>query len=59
MKYIIQDWTGKRLFLNQEFDSFQEGWDYIYENVDNETYNQTQNENDNVYQEYFVVVKNE
>lgn len=57
MKFIIQDWAGNHLFKDQEFDTFEEGWDFIRANVDNSEYDRTQNENDNVFQEYFVVEK--
>lgn len=30
MKWIIQDWTGKRCWSFASFDSFEEGWDFIY-----------------------------
>jgi hypothetical protein len=57
MKFIIRDWAGNHLFQNKEFDSFQDGWDFIHENVDNSKFDQTQNENDDNYQEYSVVEK--
>lgn len=31
-KWMIQDWTGKRLFPDKEFDSYQDGWDFVLEN---------------------------
>lgn len=55
MKYKIQDWAGNHLFVDQEFDTFEDGWEFIYRNVDNSVYDQTQKEDDNVYQEYLVV----
>jgi hypothetical protein len=45
-KYIIQDWTGKRLFANQTFDTFEDAWDFIYENVPDE--------GEDTYDEYYV-----
>lgn len=30
MKWIIQDWTGSRKFTDREFDTFQDGWDFLY-----------------------------
>jgi hypothetical protein len=53
--FIIQDWAGNHLFKDQEFETFEEGWDFIYQNVDNSEYDRTQDENDNVFQEYYVV----
>lgn len=55
MKYIIKDWAGNHLFKDQVFDSYEEGWEYIYENVDNSLYDETQDEDHNEYQEYYVV----
>ena len=56
--YIIQDWAGNHLFENKTFNSFEDGWDFIYQNVDNSKFEETQNDDDNEYQEYFVVPKN-
>ena len=33
-RYIIQDWTGKRLFPEQTFATFEDGWAFIYEHFD-------------------------
>ena len=55
--YIIKDWANNHLFIDKEFNSFEDGWLYIYENIDNSKYNKTGNENDNEYQEYYVVPK--
>ena len=30
--YQIQDWTGKICFGGKTFESFEEGWDHIYQN---------------------------
>ena len=30
MKWIIQDGAGNRMFDDQEFNSFSEGWQYVY-----------------------------
>lgn len=57
MKFIIQSWAGTHLFKDQEFDTFEEGWDFIRANVDNSEFDRTQNENDDAFQEYFVVEK--
>jgi len=32
MKYIIQDWMSNRLWPEQVFDSFEQGWEWIYTN---------------------------
>ena len=54
-KYIIRDWADNHLFTERTFDSFEDGWEFIYENVDNSEYERTLNDNDDNYQEYFVV----
>jgi hypothetical protein len=33
MKYVILSWMGSVLFDGKTFDSFEEGWGFIYENV--------------------------
>ena len=53
MKYIIQDWAGNHLFKDKTFDSYEEGWEFIYANVSEET------ENDGTYDDYYVVPKSE
>ena len=52
--WIIEDWAGNRMFPDKTFDSFDDAWDYIYENVDNSKYDESGNEDDNVYQDIFV-----
>lgn len=32
-KFVIKDWTGKVLFNGKSFNTFEDGWDYIYINV--------------------------
>lgn len=58
-KFIITDWAGNLLFKDKDFETFEEAWDFIYENVDNSKYDETENEDDNEYQEYYVVTKSE
>lgn len=29
-KYIIQDWAGNHLFKDQSFETFEDGWNFIY-----------------------------
>ena len=52
--WIIEDWAGNRMFPDMSFNSFDDAWDYIYENVDNSKYDESGNEDDNVYQDVFV-----
>jgi hypothetical protein len=54
-RFIIQDWAGNTLFKGKTFTSFEDGWDYIYANVPNVDYDLSGNENDNVYQDLFVL----
>lgn len=58
-KFIIIDWTGNLMFKGKTFESFEDGWEFIYENVDNSEFDKTQNDNDDNYQEYSVINENE
>ena len=31
MKWIIEDWAGNRMFPDKEFDSFEDGWEFVRE----------------------------
>ena len=53
--FIIEDWAGNRMFPNKTFKTFGDGWEFIYNNVDNSLFDKTQNDNDNVYQDIFVI----
>ena len=53
--FIIQDWAGNRMFPDDAFETFEDAWEFIYENVDNSKYDETGNENDNVYQDIYVI----
>lgn len=55
--FIIQDWAGNQLFPGKTFESFEDGWDFLYEKIDNSEYDRNQNDNDDNYQEYFVIEK--
>lgn len=48
-KYIIQDWMSNHLFKNHIFITFEEGWDFIYENIKEEY------EGDGTYDDYYIV----
>lgn len=50
MKYIIKDWAGNHLFRDEVFKTFEDGWAFIYDNVEEET------EDDGTYDDYFVVI---
>lgn len=47
--YIIEDWAGNRLFKDKSFDSFEEGWEFIYENIKEDS------PEDGTYDDYYVV----
>ena len=49
-KWIIMDWVYNRMFVTKEFESFEDGWEFIYENIEDV---------DNAYDDIFVVTKEE
>ncbi len=53
-KFIIQDWTGKTCFFGKEFDSFEDGWDFLYEQFPDDG-DKPEDEQD--LQEYYVEEK--
>jgi hypothetical protein len=54
-QFIIQDWAGNHMFPNETFNTFEDGWEFVYSNVDNSEYDKSQNENDNTFQDIYVV----
>ena len=46
--HVIEDWTGKRLFPEEEFDSYEAGWAFVDENI------QEEYENDGTYDDIYV-----
>lgn len=58
MKWIIEDWCGNVLFKGKEFDSFDEGWSFIYEN-DPEPAEDSPEWLDHWFDDYYVVNKRE
>lgn len=48
-KFIIQDWAGNVMFNCRQFDSFEDGWEYIYEHIPVES------DDDRTYDDIFVV----
>lgn len=53
-EFIIQDWAGNRMFPDETFASFEEGWEYVYKHVDNSKYDKSGLEDENVYQDVYV-----
>ncbi len=47
MKYIIHDWASNIMFNGIEFNSFEDGWEYVFENIEDEE----------EYQDIYVVEK--
>lgn len=47
--WIITDWAGNHLFINEAFESFEDGWEFIYENI--------KQENEDGWSSYFVIKK--
>jgi hypothetical protein len=35
-RFVIEDWAGNHLFREKTFDSFQDGWDFIYQQFPDE-----------------------
>ena len=52
MKYIIKDWIDNTCFNGKEFESFEDGWGFLYELYPN-------GDDDRTFDDYFVVVKGE
>lgn len=48
MKYIIVDWMNNTMFNGQTFDDFEDAWEFIYQNIE---------DNDNDYDDVFVIPK--
>jgi hypothetical protein len=44
--WIIKDWADNTLFNGKTFETFEDGWGYVYENVVDE---------DNAYDDYYVI----
>ena len=55
-KYIIRDWMNNILFDGIEFDSFEEGWDYIYV-TDPMPEEESPDWVDGWYDDYYVIEK--
>ena len=45
--YRIEDWAGNVMFNDKRFKTFEDGWDYIYEHIEDK---------DNAYDDVFVVI---
>lgn len=56
--YIIRDWAGNRKFLDKEFETFQDGWDFLYYQFP-VIYNDdgTQDDRDQILDEFYVLPK--
>jgi len=52
---MIQDWAGNRMFPEMTFDTFEDGWAYVDENVDNREYELSGDDDDDVLQDIYVI----
>jgi len=57
-KYIIEDWAGNRMFINKVFTSCDDALNYIHKEVDNSKFDETNCDDDDIYQDIFVVPLN-
>lgn len=48
-KFIIIDWANNHCYPQMEFDTFEDGWDWIYANVE---------DIDSSYDDLYVIDKN-
>jgi hypothetical protein len=53
--YIIIDWAGNKLFNGKEFKNLNDALEYMYENVDNTDFDKSHNEDDDVFQDLYVI----
>lgn len=49
--YIVKDWAGNHLFKEETFNSFEEGWEFLYANVDEV--------DENTFDDYFIEPNND
>jgi hypothetical protein len=49
-KFIIKDWADNHLFVGQSFESFDDGWEFLYEQFPD-------GDNDRTFDDLFVVPK--
>ena len=47
--YKIIDWIGNEIFPDKKFTTYEDGWEYIYEHIEEEF------EDDGTYDDYYVV----
>lgn len=51
MKFIIKDWADNVCFHGREFNSFEDGWDFLYGMF-------PEGSNDGTFDDYFVMESN-
>lgn len=51
-KFIIIDWAGNVLFNGREFESFEDGWEFLYEHFAHVSDEELE---DGFFDDYFVV----
>jgi hypothetical protein len=47
-KFIIKDWADNHLFRDQEFETFEDGWEFLYQKFPN-------GDEDRTFDDLFVV----
>lgn len=50
-KYVIEDWAGNHLFKDKTFPSFEDGWEFLYEQFPNG------HDEEHFFDDYYVVPK--
>lgn len=53
-KYVISDWTGMLMFGGIEFDTFEEGWEHVYNHLNSKEPKLTDKEFDEWCGEFYV-----
>ena len=55
-KYIIQDWNGNHLFTDKTFESFEDGWNFLYQEYPViELPNGKTDDRDDILEDFFVI----
>ena len=50
--FIIVDWANNHLFQDKEFETFEDGWDFLFEHFDQE-----RDQDENYLDAYYVIEK--
>ena len=55
--YVISDWHGNILFPDERFKTPELAWGFAYKNIDNLKYERTLEDDDDVFEDIFVVIE--